>query len=70
VHDALYANDIEIPFPQRDLHLRSVDPGAAVRLGAVQSEPVGSGGESSDAASPGSTGGTPGTGSGTGSGSA
>jgi potassium-dependent mechanosensitive channel len=70
VHDALYAAGIEIPFPQRDLHVRSVDPAAAVRLGAVQSEPVGSGSESSDAASPGSTGGTPGTGSGTGSGSA
>jgi potassium efflux system protein len=25
VHDGLYAAEIEIPFPQRDLHLRSVD---------------------------------------------
>ena len=25
VYDALYANDIEIPFPQQDLHIRSVD---------------------------------------------
>ena len=25
IYDALYANDIEIPFPQRDLHIRSVD---------------------------------------------
>ena len=25
---ALRSNDIEIPFPQRDLHLRSVDPNA------------------------------------------
>jgi small-conductance mechanosensitive channel len=26
VHDVLYANNISIPFPQRDLHLKSVDP--------------------------------------------
>jgi potassium efflux system protein len=25
IHDALYENGIEIPFPQRDLHVRSVD---------------------------------------------
>ena len=25
IYNALYANDIEIPFPQRDLHIRSVD---------------------------------------------
>ena len=25
IYDALYANDIEIPFPQRDLHIRSID---------------------------------------------
>jgi len=25
IYDALYANNIEIPFPQRDLHIRSVD---------------------------------------------
>jgi small-conductance mechanosensitive channel len=25
VHDILYANNIEIPFPQRDLHIRSMD---------------------------------------------
>ncbi|HHD72352.1 MAG TPA: mechanosensitive ion channel, partial [Epsilonproteobacteria bacterium] len=25
IYNALYANNIEIPFPQRDLHLRSVD---------------------------------------------
>jgi potassium-dependent mechanosensitive channel len=33
VHDALQAAEIEIPFPQRDLHLRSVDARAAARLG-------------------------------------
>ena len=43
VHDALYANAIEIPFPQRDLHLRSVDPQAVARIGAVQAPPVGAG---------------------------
>jgi potassium-dependent mechanosensitive channel len=43
LHDALYANDIEIPFPQRDLHLRSVDPQAVARIGAVQAPPVGEG---------------------------
>ena len=26
VHDALYANNISIPFPQRDLHLKSAEP--------------------------------------------
>jgi small-conductance mechanosensitive channel len=26
IHNALYAAGIEIPFPQRDLHIRSVDP--------------------------------------------
>jgi potassium-dependent mechanosensitive channel len=51
IHDALYANDIEIPFPQRDLHLRSVDPGAVARIGAVQAPPVGEDGD--DAGSPG-----------------
>ncbi len=32
VHDGLGAAGISIPFPQRDLHLRSVDPGAARSL--------------------------------------
>ncbi len=32
IHDALYAAGIEIPFPQQDLHLRTVDEGAAMRL--------------------------------------
>jgi small-conductance mechanosensitive channel len=41
VHDALYAAGFEIPFPQRDLHLRSVDPRAVARIGAVQSPPAG-----------------------------
>lgn len=27
VHDILYANDIEIPFPQRDLHIKSFEGG-------------------------------------------
>jgi potassium-dependent mechanosensitive channel len=43
IHDALYANNIEIPFPQRDLHLRSVDPQAVARLGPVTTPPVGEG---------------------------
>jgi small-conductance mechanosensitive channel len=25
IYDALYANNIEIPFPQQDLHIRSID---------------------------------------------
>ncbi len=33
VHDALKRAGIEIPFPQRDLHLRSVDPSLGVALG-------------------------------------
>jgi potassium-dependent mechanosensitive channel len=48
VHDALYAADIEIPFPQRDLHLRSIDPGAVARIGAIQAPPVGAGGDPAD----------------------
>jgi potassium-dependent mechanosensitive channel len=43
VHDAIYAAGIEIPFPQRDLHLRSIDPKAVARIGAVQAPPVGEG---------------------------
>jgi len=30
VHDVLVKNDIEIPFPQRDLHIRSIDQGLKV----------------------------------------
>jgi len=43
VHDAIYAAEIEIPFPQRDLHLRSIDANAVARIGAVQAPPVGEG---------------------------
>ena len=32
VNDALREAGVEIPFPQRDLHLRSVDEGAAMAL--------------------------------------
>jgi len=42
VHDALYAAGIEIPFPQRDLHLRTVDGEAASRLtGRAAPQPSG-----------------------------
>ena len=44
VHDAIYAAGIEIPFPQRDLHLRSIDPQAVARIGPVAAPPVGDGG--------------------------
>ena len=30
VHDILKKEGIEIPFPQQDLHLRSVDPGVEI----------------------------------------
>jgi small-conductance mechanosensitive channel len=32
ISEALQAEDIEVPFPQRDLHIRSVDPAAAQAL--------------------------------------
>jgi len=32
IHDAFLANNIEIPFPQRDLHLRSISPDVAAAL--------------------------------------
>ncbi len=35
VHRALAAENIVIPFPQRDLHLASVSPGAAAALGDI-----------------------------------
>ncbi|NHA13469.1 mechanosensitive ion channel family protein [Thioalkalivibrio sp. XN279] len=44
VHDAIYAAGIEIPFPQRDLHLRSIDPAAVARIGPVEKAPVGADG--------------------------
>jgi len=50
VHDALYDSGIEIPFPQRDLHLRSVDSAAVARIGAVRAPEVGDA-PASDAAS-------------------
>ena len=36
VKDVYDAAGIEIPFPQRDLHLRSVDPAALTGLGAAR----------------------------------
>lgn len=39
VHDALRAADIEIPFPQRDFHLRSVSAEAAARFSATAPGP-------------------------------
>ena len=38
INRALASAGIEIPFPQRDLHLRSVDAGAAKALGGRSSE--------------------------------
>jgi small-conductance mechanosensitive channel len=35
VHDALLAAGIEIPFPQQDLHVRSVAPAVAAALAAT-----------------------------------
>ena len=32
IYNALYANGIEIPFPQRDLHIRSVDTSLPVSI--------------------------------------
>jgi potassium-dependent mechanosensitive channel len=40
VHDALKDAGIEIPFPQRDLHLRSVSPGASAALAGLNKAPV------------------------------
>ncbi len=48
VHDAIYAAGIEIPFPQRDLHLRSIDPGTVARIGSVEKAPVGEDGTRND----------------------
>ena len=40
VHDALKNAGIEIPFPQRDLHLRSVSPGASAALAGLKEPPA------------------------------
>ena len=40
VHDALKDAGIEIPFPQHDLHLRSVSPGAGAALAGLNKAPV------------------------------
>ncbi len=40
VHDALKNAGIEIPFPQHDLHLRSVSPGASAALAGLNKPPV------------------------------
>ena len=31
IDEAFREHDVEIPFPQRDLHLRSIDPGTVLR---------------------------------------
>ena len=36
IDQAFRENDIEIPFPQRDLHLRSIDEGVAVSHAAIE----------------------------------
>lgn len=40
LHDALAAGGFEIPFPQRDLHLRSVAPEVRASVAELQSEPA------------------------------
>jgi potassium efflux system protein len=40
VYDALNAAGIEIPFPQQDLHVRSVSPAAAARLAGLEPRPA------------------------------
>ncbi len=61
VHDAICAAGIEIPFPQRDLHLRSIDAGAVARLGPPQS-PAAGGSVSGSGGSDGAEGSTAGAG--------
>ncbi len=40
VYEALAKEGIEIPFPQQDIHLRSVPPGAGQQLaGAIPPQP-------------------------------
>jgi small-conductance mechanosensitive channel len=40
VHDALKDAGIEIPFPQQDLHLRTVSPAASAALAGIREPPV------------------------------
>jgi small-conductance mechanosensitive channel len=40
VHDALKDAGIEIPFPQHDLHLRSVSPGVSAALAGLKEPPA------------------------------
>jgi small-conductance mechanosensitive channel len=40
VHDALKDAGIEIPFPQHDLHLRTVSPAASAVLAGIGKPPV------------------------------
>jgi small-conductance mechanosensitive channel len=47
IHDALRDAGIEIPFPQQDLHLRSVEPGLFDRMQAQRPRPP-----AADAAAP------------------
>ena len=37
VYDALYANGIEIPFPQQDLHIKSIDESVNLQISSKQS---------------------------------
>lgn len=39
IHDILYANNISIPFPQRDLHLKTMDPTVFKNQGSGKSGP-------------------------------
>ncbi len=48
LHDALYAAGIEIPFPQRDLHLRSVDAAISGETLSKASKPTSVLGEGAD----------------------
>ncbi len=57
VWDAMAERNIEIPFPQRDLHLRSVDPALLERLqgGLVPSGPEGASEQAPNASTPAKT---------------
>jgi small-conductance mechanosensitive channel len=61
IHDALYEAGFEIPFPQRDLHLRSVDDAVTARLSGTtpaRLQPRESGGGGSTGSDAGGTGGS------------